>query len=280
MTADKLPEDDQKALWNGIAGRAWVDTQETLDTLLRPFEDLLVERVAARPDASVLDVGCGTGSTTIAFARALGPSGRCVGVDISEPMIALARARAERAHSKAVFVCDDAETHAFEAATFDVVLSRFGVMFFPDPVRAFTNLRSAAKPGAELRFVAWRSPAENPFMTAAERAAAPFLPEPPPRRPDGPGQFAFGDDRRVLDILARSGWTDVDIRPLDVECEMPEAQLLAFVSRLGPLGRVLGEVDEATRTRILDAVRVAFAPYVHGTAVRFTAACWTVGARA
>jgi SAM-dependent methyltransferase len=156
-------EDEQEALWNGPAGRAWVDEQEVLDRVLRPFEELLVGAAAGR----VLDVGCGTGSTTVAFARKTGA--RCVGVDISEPMLRFARARAEREGVAVEFVRADAQTYAFEPGSFDRILSRFGVMFFGDPVRAFANLRRA---GGELRFVAWRSANENPFMTTAERAAA------------------------------------------------------------------------------------------------------------
>jgi SAM-dependent methyltransferase len=280
MTTTNPPDDDQKALWNGVAGHAWVDAQETLDGVLRPFEELLLESVAAGSGAHVLDVGCGTGSTTLAYARKLGANGACVGIDISEPMLALARARAEREHSSATFVCADAEAYAFEPASIDVILSRFGVMFFADPVRAFVNLRRAAKRDAELRFVAWRSPAENPFMTVAERAATPLLPEAPPRPAGGPGQFSFADDRVVHRVLAESGWSEIDIRPLDVECTMPEPALVGYVSRLGPLGRILVSIDEPTRARILETVRAAFDPYVHGSEVRFTAACWTVGAHA
>src|SRR5262245_59391182 len=184
---------EQKALWNGTGGRAWVETQELLDQVLQPFEDLLVDAVAAGAPASVLDVGCGTGSTTLALARRLGQNGGSTGIDISEPMVAVARARAEREQTPPTFILADAEKHPFEPATFDAMMSRFGVMFFEDPVQAFTNLRRAAKEGAPLRFVAWRSPAENPFMTAAERAAAPLLPDLPARRSNGPGQFAFAD---------------------------------------------------------------------------------------
>jgi SAM-dependent methyltransferase len=274
MTATNPPDDDQKALWNGVAGHAWVDAQETLDAVLRPFEELLLDSVAAESGRHLLDVGCGTGSTTLAFARKLGANGHCLGIDISEPMLACARARAERERSSATFVCADAEDYAFEPASFDVILSRFGVMFFADPVRAFVNLRRAAKRDAELRFVAWRSPAENPFMTVAERAAAPLLPDAPPRRPDGPGQFSFADDRLVHRILAETGWSEIDIRPLDVECAMPEPALVGYVSRLGPLGRVLASIEDPMRTRILEVVRAAFDPYVHGAEVRFTAACW------
>ena len=117
-------------------------------------------------------------------------------------------------------------------------------------------------------------------MTAAERAAAPFFPEMPARRPDEPGQFAFADRSRVYSILEKSGWAEIDIQPLDVACTLPEAELKGYITRLGPLGRVLQQVDERTRSRVLEAVRAAFDPYVHGTEVRFTAACWTIGARA
>jgi SAM-dependent methyltransferase len=263
-------EDEQEALWNGPAGHAWVDEQEVLDRVLRPFEELLVGAAAGR----VLDVGCGTGSTTLAFARA---GARCVGVDISEPMIRAARARA--AGLAVEFVRADAQTHAFEAESFDRILSRFGVMFFGDPVRAFANLRRAAIAGGELRFVAWRSAAANPFMTTAERAAAPFLPELPPRKPGAPGQFAFADRDRVEAILGESGWRDIDVRPLDVECALPERDLLRYITRLGPVGRVLDAVDDATRARVIATMRAAFDPFVHGDEVRFTAACWDVGAR-
>ncbi|HET7131194.1 MAG TPA: class I SAM-dependent methyltransferase, partial [Gammaproteobacteria bacterium] len=242
--------------------------------------DSLLAAATARPGSRVLDVGCGTGSTTLAFARRVGASGRALGVDISEPMLALARERAERARLPATFVCADAQVHAFEPASFDTIVSRFGVMFFDDPVRAFANLRRAARPGAELRFMAWRSGAENPFMTAAERAAAPLLPNLPPRDPNGPGQFAFADPDRVRRILEDGGWTGVELARSDPVCTLPEPDLTRYLVRLGPLGRVLQEADEPTRARIMDAVRPAFAPFVHGNEVRFTAACWMVAARA
>lgn len=278
MMASMQPnEEDQKALWNGVAGQAWVDAQETMDEILRPFEALLVDAVRTGPAGRVLDVGCGTGGTTLAYARL---QRECVGVDISAPMIALARERAERERSTATFVCDDVETHAFAPASFATIVSRFGVMFFPDPVRAFTNLRSAAQPDAALCFVAWRNAGENPFMTAAERAAAPLLPELPARNPDGPGQFAFADEAKVRAILDASGWADIDIRPVDLECAFAESELMRYVSRLGPIGRILTMVDEPTRAAIVPKVRAAFDPYVHGDQVRFTAACWNVTARA
>lgn len=270
----------QAALWNGHAGRAWVDTQAVLDPMFQPLEDRLVEAVCARHARRVLDVGCGTGSTTLAVARRLSATGQCLGVDISAPMIQAARARAEREATSARFVHADAQTHAFEPASFDMIVSRLGVMFFDDPVAAFANLRRAARDGAALWFVAWRSGADNPFMTTAERAAAPLLPNLPPRQPGAPGQFAFADRERVTAILSASGWADIDIQPLDVECTLPERELVPFFSRLGPVGLALQDVDSQTRARAVDAVRTAFEPYVYGVEVRYTAACWVVCARA
>jgi SAM-dependent methyltransferase len=271
---------EQTARWKGVAGCAWVEMQELLDRTLQPLEDLLLEAVSIRPGDRVLDVGCGTGGTTLAVARLLGAGGRCVGVDISDPMIAAARARAEGSGTQASFIRADAQTHAFEPASFDMIVSRFGVMFFDDSVRAFANLRRAARDQGELRFIAWRSPAENPFMTTAERAAAPLLPNLPARRPDEPGQFALADRHRTHAILEESGWADVDMRPFDVACSLPEDQLVPYFTRLGPVGTILHEADDRTRTQVIETVRAAFEPFVHGADVRFTAACWMVAARA
>ncbi|WP_317987816.1 class I SAM-dependent methyltransferase [Hyalangium gracile] len=244
------------------------------------MEELLVQAVSAGAGRRVLDIGCGTGSTTLAVARLLGAQGRCTGIDISAPMITAARARAEREGTPASFIIANAQTHAFEPASFDMIISRFGVMFFDDSVQAFANLRRASEENAELRFIAWRGPSENPFMTTAERAAAPLLPNLPARRPDGPGQFAFADQRRVSRILEESGWAGIDIRPLDVACTLPEKELVRYLTRLGPVGMILHEADERTRTQLIETVRAAFEPYVQGADVRFTAACWMVAARA
>ncbi|MDP3859864.1 MAG: methyltransferase domain-containing protein [Stagnimonas sp.] len=279
MEVARDTDDEQSRLWNGQAGQAWVETQAVLDQLFLSFENLLVDAALARPRGRVLDVGCGTGSTTLALARRLGALVRCTGVDISEPMIAAARARAGREGSPAQFLRANAQTQAFEPASFDLIVSRFGVMFFEDSVRAFANLRAAASPGAELRCIVWRGPAENPFMTTAERAAAPLLPPMPARAPDAPGQFAFADSQRVRRILEDSGWSDIDIQPLDIACRLPEQDLVPYLSRLGPLGRVLPTLDQATRSRVIETVRAAFEPYVHGAEVRFDAACWLLGAR-
>jgi SAM-dependent methyltransferase len=280
METTQPPGNEQARLWNGPSGQAWIEAQKTLDQLFKPFEDLLADTARAANAHHVLDVGCGTGATTLAVARLLAGTGRCTGIDISQPMIATARVRAEQQGLPARFVGADAQTHAFEATGFDLFISRFGVMFFDDPVRAFANLRRVAAPDASLRFIAWRSAADNPFMTTAERAAAPLLPKLAPRAPGGPGQFAFADRRHVHDLLAQGGWHDIAIAPIDVPCTMPEKDLLGYLGRLGPVGGALREADEETRARVIETVRAAFETFVHGDEVRMTAACWSIEARA
>ncbi len=276
--------DEQARLWNGSAGHAWVDAQALLDRLFQPFEDLLVDAActasAAASPRRVLDVGCGTGGTTLAVAKLLGAAGHCSGIDISQPMIATARMRAAQQGMPATFVCADAQTHAFVPSSFDLLISRFGVMFFDDPVRAFAHLHRAAARDASLCFIAWRSGAENPFMTTAERAAAPLLPNLPSRKPGAPGQFAFADRAHVQSLLQRSGWQHIAIEPIDVPCTLPEKDLLGYLSRMGPVGAALQQADEHTRARVIDTVRAAFELFVHGDEVRLVAACWSITARA
>jgi SAM-dependent methyltransferase len=281
MSEAHPPNRDQAALWNEGSGRTWVELQEVLDGTLAPLVAPLLEEGFPGEGGRVLDVGCGAGAVALAMARRLGPKGLCLGVDISGPLVAAARARATaEGLASAAFVQADAQTHGFETDPFDAVISRFGVMFFDDPAAAFANIRRAARPRAKLAFVAWRTPAENPFMTTAGRAAAPFLPNLPAPNPDAPGPFAFADSDRVQRILDASGWTDVEVRPLDFPSSVPEKDLLAYVTRLGPVGVALRGVDEPTRARAAEAVRAAFGTYIREGAARFTAACWLVSARA
>jgi ubiquinone/menaquinone biosynthesis C-methylase UbiE len=271
---------EQTNKWNSPAVHGWIELQDTLEQMFRPLEDVLVAAVAARSARSVLDVGCGTGGTTIAAARALGADARCIGIDVSEPLLAAASARAKRAGVPVRFIAADAQTHAFERSAFDMIVSRFGVMFFDDFRAAFTNLRRAASEGAGLRLITWRQAEENPFMTTAERAAAPLLPDLPARVPDAPGQFGLASEVRIREILARSGWQHIEIKPLDVVCSFPERELVPYLTRLGPVGVALQEADETVRAAVMKVVRPAFDAFVHGAEVRFNAACWMISAQA
>ena len=277
MEPSRQVNEEQAALWNGPSGRAWIEAQQALDRMFEPIERLLVEALGDGT-RRVLDVGCGTGSTTLAIARRLGAHGQCTGVDISQPMIGVARERAAREGSPARFLCADAQSHTFEAGAFDRLVSRFGVMFFDDPAGAFANLRCATRAGGTLDCIVWRTAAENSFMTTAERAAAPLLPDLPARKP-AVGQFAFADPRHVEAVVGQGGWGAIAVEPVDVECTLTEAALMHCLTWIGPVGRVLQDADATRRRQVVDAMRPAFDPYVHDGEVRFTAACWRILAR-
>jgi SAM-dependent methyltransferase len=276
MSGDRNVDSEQKVLWNGLAAQGWVAAQDLLDRMYGPFAELLADGVA--PGARVLDVGCGAGATTFAAARRAGRQGFCVGVDISAPMITAARAREHQEGAPTEFLHADAASHPFPNAHFDTVISRFGVMFFEDPVGAFTNLRRATRAGGRLRFIAWRDPAENPFLTTAERAAAALLPDLASRNPDAPGPFALASKDRTQRILTGSGWTDVDLRPVDVPCSLSDTELERYFTRVGTVSRKLPELDGELRSKVIDTVRSAFDIYRTDGEVRYTAACWLVDA--
>lgn len=274
-----MTDTSQHALWNGPSGEVWVEAQALLDGMFAPLAEQLAGAVPAGQPAQVLDVGCGTGAVCLAIAARLGEGGHCSGVDISAPMIARAVERAAAAGLQIDFAVGDAQRHCFAPARLDRIVSRFGVMFFDDPVQAFANLRQATRSGGTLHALAWRSAAENPFMTTAERAAAPLLAL-PPRTADGPGQFAFADRQRVRGILADSGWRDIEVTAVDQVCSIRAADLHRYVSLLGPVGGMLRDprIDAALRTRVLQVVEQAFAPFVQGDRVEFVAACWALRA--
>ncbi|MDQ6434758.1 class I SAM-dependent methyltransferase [Mesorhizobium sp. LHD-90] len=273
--SDVSPNRDQMELWNKASGEAWVDMQVLLDRMLEPFGRLVVDAGYPGEGGQALDIGCGCGATTLAMARRVGAGGRCVGLDISRPLIAAARRRAvAEGIENASFVEGDAQTYALDQGRYDAVISRFGVMFFDDPVAAFANIRRGVRPGAKLTFAAWRSPAENEFMTTAVRAAAPLLPPMPTPNSDAPGQFAFADGSRVTSILEASGWSKVQLHQADVPCRMSEADLMTYATRLGPVGAALRELDRNTAEKVIEALHPAFAPFVEAGYAQFTAACW------
>lgn len=268
---------DQNTLWNGHGGQIWVAQQAILDGLFQPMADLLV---AELPETvtQLLDIGCGTGASLLAAAAAR-PSAHCTGVDISAPMLAMARGRAESAGLDADFFVADAQRHPLPSAHFDWIQSRLGVMFFEDSQAAFSNLHRAATPGAGLRFIAWRSAEENPFMTTAERAIGPAL-DLPARIPGAPGQFAFADGERVHRRLQAAGWKEVEVMAVDLPCTLPREALPTHVGQLGPVGVALRSIPAERADQLLSRALSAFTPFIEGDQVRVDAACWLIRARA
>jgi len=193
--------------WNTGPGVAhWVANQARYDRMHAPFTALILDAAALRPGGTVLDVGCGCGGTTLAAARLVAP-GQALGLDLSGPMLARARADAEAAGlGNAVFRQGDAQVEPLEPGRFDTVISRFGVMFFADPVAAFANISSATRAGGRLVFACWQPLAANQWMLVPGAALAEHLPPPAPAPAGGPGMFAFADPDRLRPILAAAGW--------------------------------------------------------------------------
>ena len=281
MTAQAPQTPAQAAYWKQAGGQAWVDLQDLMDRLNQPICDAVVAAGFPGAGGAVLDIGCGAGATTLAMARRVGPTGRSVGVDVSAPLLAAARTSAQtQGIANAAFLEGDAQTFDLGTAAYDAAISRFGVMFFSDFDLAFANLRRALRPGAKLAFACWRGPADNPLAGAPVEAAAPFLPPLPQSDPDAPGRWAFAKPDRVRGILTRSGWRDIDITPLDVPTPIALDDLMTLSLRMGPLGTVLQQADEATQAKVRTAVAERLAAYETDGVVAMSSACWLVTARA
>ncbi len=265
---------DQIEYWNGPAGQRWAEAQDTMDRTMASITAALLPFVGAKPAEHILDIGCGSGGTTLEYAKAIGAGGHVVGADISKPMLAVARSRAKAQGLAAQFVDADAAVHPF-APEFDAVASRFGVMFFADPTAAFANIRKALKPGGRLVFVCWRPMPENLWAFAPFAAARPFLPEQPPADPLAPGPFAFADPVRTTSILERAGFKDAVAKKLDTVMHVAKtaADAAQFSLRIGPLSRAASEADAATRATIAKAVTAAMAKYETRDGVSPPAAC-------
>jgi SAM-dependent methyltransferase len=268
----------QVEYWNASAGPVWVELQERLD---RQLESLgLAAQGALAPGAGerLLDVGCGCGQTTLRLARAVGPTGSVTGVDISRPMLAVARERAAGAAGVS-FLEADAQGADLGLDVYDGVFSRFGVMFFADPAAAFANIARAARPDARLAFVCWRPLAENLWMRGPVEAASPILPPGPPPDPLAPGPFAFANPDRVRTILTDGGWRATQIDRHDQPIGVGGVEETLGVSlKVGPLGAALRENPELA-PRVIEAVRGFLSRHDGPKGVRLPAAVWIVTAR-
>ncbi len=197
---------DQIAYWNGPGGQHWTDRQQTQDVLLAPISDILIDRAGPNVGERVIDVGCGCGATTIALAQKVGPTGHVFGIDISAPMLVRARQVAP-AGLPVDFVLADATVYPFDPASADLLVSRFGVMFFAEPALSFANMRKALPASGRLTFACWREPRDNPWLMAPLQAAYKHVPKLPQLGPEDPGPFSFAVEQRVHRILGEAGFS-------------------------------------------------------------------------
>jgi len=281
MTPAQAFNEEQRERWNGPDGEYWTDKQERLDRTLAPVTAPLLKFAEPKPASTVIDVGCGCGATTIELARAVGPSGRVIGVDLSQPMLGRARERLKE-FPQAMCRLGDASTLPLADLKAELIVSRFGVMFFGDPVAAFSNLRSALVRGGRLRFACWRPISENPWLQIPLHAVYEHVPRMPKPDPEEPGPFAFADVERVTRILTSAGFASPRFQPLEIEMNLAPGGTLddavSQASDMGPAKRALTDQPDDVRAAAVTSIRQALAPYASRDGVKLSAAVWLVAA--
>jgi SAM-dependent methyltransferase len=282
------PGDNREQIdyWNGAAAERWVQSQADIDRALGPFGREAIDRLAPREGERILDVGCGSGDTLLELARRVGDTGEIVGVDASRPLLERARARLQGT-PRVQLLEADVSSHSWQPQ-FDALFSRFGVMFFSDPVAAFVNLRHALAPGGRLGFACWQSLDDNPWCALPLMAALPVLDPPPPAPPPpapvphAPGPFAFADPRHVRRVLAAAGYARIELSSHRAPVVLSEAGLdpaVDFALRVGPVARLVAERSDAIRDIIRQRLRSALASATTGRTVALDGAVWLVSAR-
>ncbi|SES65671.1 class I SAM-dependent methyltransferase [Oceanicella actignis] len=278
--------------WKGRVGAEWADKADALDTLLGPSGEAAMRALGPLEGRRVLDLGCGAGATAFALARAAGPRGEVVGVDVSPPLLERARRRlAERPMPDAAplrfVLADAARWRPDDGAPFDALYSRCGAMFFDDPPAAWAHLRSLTAPGAPLAIACWRGPELNLWASLPLRACADLLAPAPPPAPGAPGPFAWADPARVVPVLEGAGWREVAFTPFDHEVAPelgddpdPAARAADFAMRIGPLASRLAGAPADLRAEAARRLRAAMAAHLREGAVRLPASAWIVTARA
>jgi SAM-dependent methyltransferase len=269
------------AYWNGPGGERWVSHQRMQDALLAGVAERLMEHAAARDGETVLDIGCGAGTTSIALARQVAPDGRVLGVDVSAPLLERARQHVP-AGLPVEFALGDATVFPFAPGGADLLFSRFGVMFFADPARSFANMRGGLRAGARVVFACWREARQNPWLMLPLQAAYRHVPRLPEVGPEDPGPFSFSSEPRVRGILERAGFGAITLEPVDLSFDLAEGHGLDRAVELsigmGPASRALDGQPAALRVAAAESISAALAPYQQGNRVPLPGAIWIVRA--
>jgi SAM-dependent methyltransferase len=265
--------------WNSPDARQWVDQQLEHDRQLEPFGRAVLGAAAIGSRSSVLDIGCGCGATTLQAARV---GKEVLGVDVSKPMIDRARADAvTRGIANVEFLEADAQTHRFGVERVDIAISRFGVMFFDNPVAAFSNIATTLRPDGRLVFCCWQALTHNDWLLLPAMAAAEHLPLPDTTA--GPGVFSLAEPDTVVSVLGSAGFSDVTLEsmefPILVAGGGTVEHALEFLMRTGMARAMFRDADADRADRARSAIREVLTEHHQGEGVRLGSACWIVQAR-
>ena len=274
--------EEQRRRWDQEQGHHWVVAAEHFDKMLGPHGERVIAGLAPEPGGKILDVGCGNGALSLDAAARVGPNGHVLGLDLSGPMLSLAMQRAaERGLGNVNFEQSDVQVHQFAPGAFDGVMSRFGVMFFDDPVAAFTNIRSAVRPGGRIAFVCWQEPPQNDWLMVPAGTMLEFVPMPEKPAPGSPGPFGLADANRTRSILRDAGWSDVEAEPVEIRQWLGDdpASASEFLSNTDIVKSLLGETDDQTRAKVWKAVETKLAEHTDSDGVHLTGRSWLVTAQ-
>ncbi|MEX0282151.1 MAG: class I SAM-dependent methyltransferase [Arenibacterium sp.] len=261
--------------WAEIS-KIWIEMSDQIEATHRPVHDALMARSKLRAGEKVIDIGFGTGDTILDIAKAVGETGQVLGLDIAPQMVEHVADRVKgEAGGTVRLVCGDAQLFAFEPGAADVVISKFGLMFFADTGAAFANIIRALRPGGRMIFAAWGAPAANPFFRIPRQAAMRHLGvEPPPPTPDAPGPMRFGDPDPVLEKLRRAGWeADVETVDLHLTPGGTPGKLARSQLKIGPAAFLIAEceADDTAKTAIVDDLTATYDGMVQDEQVRIPA---------
>lgn len=274
----------QIEFWNGEHGRSWARYADIVDIMFAEITDAILDAASVGIGDRVLDLGCGSGGTTLAAAERVTAIGSVTAIDISAPMIEHARARAARADAhNLTFVMGDASSYPFVEDSFDAVVSRLGSMFFEDPEGTFQRIAPAIKPGGRIALGVWRGPRENLWAMAPVSAARDFIAMPPRPGPEDPGPFSFADPDRVRTVLTAAGLKEIDFTPLDYRIPLGRSleEALNFTMEMGPLSAPLAAVTGDNRIKAIAAISGVLKDNQDDDGVvRLAGACWIVTALA
>src|SRR6266550_1579611 len=260
-----MPADnsEQIAEWNGALGERWVAMRQEIDRLVVPFGTAALKAAAPQPGERAIDIGCGCGDTAIEIARMVGAAGSVLGLDVSQPMLAVARSRGALANCAHLAFREGDASEAALPANIDLLFSRFGVMFFSQPSPAFSHMRKSLRTGGRCVFVCWRTPRDNAWaMTPLSAARMAMSVTPAPADPNAPGPFAFADEERVRTILSGAGFGDIDLQRFDAAISLGATPRSAAESvvQVGPVSRLVREMGAEYLPIIVDAVERALVP--------------------
>ena len=277
----KIINQEQKEFWNEKKGKIWVSLESNIDKMLGPLGHHAIKILNPKSGEKILDIGCGTGSTSQSLSKLVGENGLITGIDISEPILSFAKNRLENRNIKNIdFIQEDAQTFNLSNFNYDAIFSRFGIMFFEDPFFAFKNIKKSLNSRGRITFICWSNREENDWITLSSKVASQFLELPPKNNPREPGPFAFEEYSYIKEILTKSGWKNINIKNHKENIIVGKTldHAAAFLSKMGPMSVPFENSNEKTKAKVIEALKECYSKYLIPKGVEFHFSTWIVSA--